>query len=496
MNSTGLELTQADLIRNYLLMDLEQGRQTSAYKYYWRPMEVDFGQQAYVEYFDQFMRHYLTVRTGEIPKVSRVYESFKAYAQQSGAKNAEFELLMKDIRQMATYYVRIVLDKEKDAEIRSALRDLRDLKYDVADPFILSLYADFESELLSKADFIEILRMVESYMFRRAICEIPTNSMNKTFGSFAKAIDKTQYLDSVKAHFLLLPSYRRFPSDEEFEKRLGERNMYNSRNCGYCLRRLENFDKKEHISLDEYSIEHIMPQSVELSSAWVDDLGVEWKRVHAEKLHCLGNLTLTRYNSEYGKRSFIEKRDIPGGFRQSPVSLNLELRELDYWNEEEIDKRGRRLAKQALKIWSFPKLDDEFLKESRDKSSLNQTQNEHSISHFRYLDEGLKTRSLFDALRTEILALDQCVSEEILKHYVAYKAETNFVDVVPLSSKLRLTLNMPFTQLMDPKSLSIDMSGKGKLGNGDVIAELYSPEELQYVMTLVRQAFEYQMSLN
>ena len=185
MNSTGRELSQADLIRNFILMGLEPVLQTRLYEQFWRPMELAFGQEAYGTHFDAFMRHYLTVKTAEIPRLDEVYEAFKGHARSPKTAEAGIEALVKDIRDFARYFCAMALEAEPDDELKLALHDLRELKVDVAYPFLLELYCDYATGVLSKADLIEAVRLVEAYVFRRAICAIPTNSMNKTFGTFA-----------------------------------------------------------------------------------------------------------------------------------------------------------------------------------------------------------------------------------------------------------------------------------------------------------------------
>lgn len=168
---------------------------------------------------------------------------------------------------------------------------------DVSYPFLLEVYDDYESQRLSKSDFIEVLRLVESYVFRRAICGVPTNSLNKTFANLSKEIDKDNYLESVRATFLLKDAYKRLPSDEEFTRELVVKDVYNFRNRNYLLRKLENFNRKEIVDIEAYTIEHIMPQNNNLSLEWRKNLGDDWEEVHKIYLHTLGNLTLTRYNS-------------------------------------------------------------------------------------------------------------------------------------------------------------------------------------------------------
>jgi len=330
MNSTGKELSQADLIRNYILMGQEQEIQTRLYEQFWRPMEVDFGQEAYGTHFDGFMRHYLTVKTGEIPNINAVYEAFKGHARASRAKaaddNSHMESLVREIHDYARHFCAMALGAEPDADLNHAFLELRELKVDVAYPFLLELYHDYKANALSKAELLKSVRLIEAYVFRRAICAIPTNSMNKTFATFTKALKKDRYFESVQAHFLGLPSYRRFPTNDEFRRDFQTRDIYNFRSRSYWLRRLENWRRKERVSVDEYTIEHILPQNENLSPKWREDLGPNWQDVQKTWLHTLGNLTLTAYNPDYSDRPFADKRDMPDapdkGLKHSPLHLN------------------------------------------------------------------------------------------------------------------------------------------------------------------------------
>lgn len=492
MNSTGRELSQADLIRNFVLMGLPPKLQTELYEQFWRPIEVDFGQDAYGTHFDGFMRHYLTVKTGDIPNVREVYEAFKAYARLPETSAAGVCVLVEDIRAFSRYFCAMALGAEPNVDLKLAFADLRELKVDVAYPFLLELYHDYATGVLSWNDFLVAVRLVEAYVFRRAICAIPTNSLNKTFSTFSKALKKDRYLESIQAHVLTLPSYRRLPGDEEFRRDLQTRDLYNFPRRSYWLRRIENHKRKELVPLSEYTIEHIMPQNENPSAAWKSDLGPEWERVRATWLHTLGNLTLTRYNSDYSDRPFLEKRDMPDdpdkGLKLSPLRLNQGLGQLEHWNEETIKARAEKLSGMALDVWPAPVLPADVLNAYKPQSvTTSYTIDDH---------ENLLTpplQSVFEAFRKEVLALDPCVTEEFLKLYVAYKAETNFVDAVPQTKRLRLSLNLPFADIKDPKGICKDVSGVGRWGNGDVEVGLFSLAELPYVMGLVRQSFEKQM---
>lgn len=497
LNSTGKELSQADLIRNFILMGLEPILQTRLYEQFWRPMEVEFGQEAYGTHFDAFMRHYLTVKTGEIPNISAVYDAFKAHSRNSGASAADdkahIEDLVREIRDYARHFCAMALGSEPDTELKLAFHDLRELKVDVAYPFLLELYQDYKSGLLPKTELLAAVRLIEAYVFRRAICSIPTNSMNKTFATFAKALKKDRYFESIQAHLLELPSYRRFPTDDEFRRDIQTRDLYNFRSRSYWLRRVENYGRKERVPVDEYTIEHILPQNENLSPKWRDDLGSEWQRVQQTWLHTLGNLTLTAYNSDYSDRPFAEKRDMPDapekGLRHSPLKLNQGLGVLERWDEAAIKIRAGKLADLAATVWPAPVLPPDIMNAYHPRADVA---TEYAINdHPHLLSPAM--RPVFEAFRKAVLALDPCVSEEFLKLYVAYKAETNFVDVVPQAKRLLLVLNMSFADVNDPKGLCRDVTDLGRWGNGDAEVGLSRIEELPYVIGLVRQSLERQL---
>ena len=491
MNSTGRELSQADLIRNYVLMGLEPSHQTELYEDHWRPIEIAFGQEAYGDYFDDFMRHYLTFKSnGEIPKIRAVYEAFKAHANKPEIVATSIDDLVADIHTFANYYCAMAFGKEENKDLAQAFSDLRELKVEVAFPLLLELYHDYDLKILSKDEFVEVLRLVEAYVFRRAVCAIPTNSLNRTFATFGQAIDKDRYVETVSIHFLNLRSYRRFPRDDEFKHDLSNRDLYNFQRRSYWLRRLENHGRKERVYLDEYTIEHIMPQNENLSDEWQEALGPDWQRIQETWVHTLGNLTLTGYNPEYGDRSFAYKRDTEGGFKESPLRLNASLGELDEWNEAAISNRAKKLADMAVGVWTVPEIDSDLLEKIHPKV---ETKPDYTLGDHPYLLPGSPMRPLFDELRKEVLSLDPCVSEEVLKLYVAYKAETNFVDVTPQMSRLRLTLNMRFHELHDPKQIGKDITNLGRWGNGDVEVDLDNSDHIPYIMGLVRQSFEKQM---
>ncbi|OPG43699.1 DUF262 and DUF1524 domain-containing protein [Helicobacter pylori] len=482
MNSTGKDLTQTDLIRNYIVMETEVEKQEDFYNGYWRAMEEDFKQNETL--FNQFVRHYLTIKTGDIPNINKVYEAFKRYQQERGI---ETEVLLQDLQKYCGYFCQIAFKKEADKDLNKALNLLVDLDMDVVYPLLLELYSDYIDGVLSKADFIPIIALIESYICRRAVCGLGTNSLNKVFPSFTKHIQKDEYFKSLKAHFGYLTEKQRFPNNDEFKKLFITIDFYNFQKKKYFFERLENFDTKEPVNTQECTIEHIMPQT--LTEEWKRDLGENFQAIHDKYLHTIGNLTLTGYNTEYSNRSFQEKRDMEKGFKQSPLKLNQSLKDLESFGEKEIEKRANDLADWALKIWTYPKLDAETLEKYKQKGKREKKV--YDLSSYKF---GSHSRELFDILRKEIKALDERVTEKFNQEYISYVFDKNFVDIVVQTKDLKLYLNMPFNELQDEKNLARDMTNKGHLGNGDIEIKLEIKENIPYCLGLIKQALEKQMN--
>jgi uncharacterized protein with ParB-like and HNH nuclease domain len=358
MNSTGKDLSQTDLLRNYLLMDLTPEKQTRLYKTYWKPMEELFGEDIYkndVNKFDYFIRDFLTLKsdTGYICKINNVYENFKRYYLDN---NCEKFAVLKDLFTYAKYYACIDLLQENDDELKLYWQEFKKLDSHVVYPFLLKLYDDYSRQILIKEDFKKILQVVISYLWRRAICEIPTNSLSKTFATLYQAVDKDDYVNSVIKAFVFKSSYKRFPSDYEVREKLQTKDIYHFRLRKYLLEALENYYHKEPIDLNtaNYTIEHIMPQNIEHNLLWQQMLGEDWQEVHSLYLHTLGNLTITGYNAEMSNKSFGEKVNGESGFKHSHLKLNESIAQSDVWNKKAIQRRTNILTDIILKIWKYP----------------------------------------------------------------------------------------------------------------------------------------------
>ena len=484
LNSTGKELSESDLIRNYVLMGLEPSEQIYVYEHLWRPMEQLFVYETQGTVMDAFFRHYLTMKISRIPKLGRVYEEFKLYHL-----NCEFGTireLCQDLLNYAKHYTNIVFMRNSDRDLKKLYEDIIDLKMEVSYPFLLKIHYDSEEGLITSDELKEILKLCISYVLRRAICEIPTNSLNKTFATMKNYIRPNDYVDSVKAFFLMQDTYKEFPDNDKFEVAFVSRDIYNMRARNYILSRLENFDNKAPIIIENFTIEHIMPQNKKLSLEWQADLGTEWHEVQKKYLHTIGNLTLTAYNSEMSDRNFLEKMDMPGGFKESALRLNKYVVLQNTWNEEHIIERAKELAKKAEYIWPYPTLTVEELAQYQIEEKTSQ---KYSLETYDMND---LTKKLFESLDKRIMNLSPAVKKEYKKLYVAYKLDTNFADIVFQKQRLRISINMKFSDIIDPNGICKDITGIGRWGNGDVELFMEHQDELDQVMEIVKQSFDAQ----
>ena len=479
LNSTGLSLSQADLIRNYVLMGQESNIQNRLYETYWYPMEQSFGTE-YAKRFDIFIRDYLTLKTRQIPNKGQVYESFKRYVADKREPEA-LETIIKEIVHYAKHYVRIALLEETDPELRACLEDLHALKVEVVFPFLLGIYEDYTQEQIEKSEVIETLRLVESYVFRRAICDIPTHGLNKIFMALTGKIDKSNSLQNLKIAFSRMTGPPRFPSDDEFQREFLIKDVYHLRTRDYLLRKLENDGRKEPIRVEDYTIEHIMPQT--LPEEWQPELGNSWREVHEKYLHTIGNLTLTGYNSELSNNTFIDKQLMEGGFLDSPLRLNENLREAGRWEETTIVNRAEMLFGKAYKIWPHHGVSQEVQQEQRDNWTL--------ADHHHLNGEMME---LFQQTRRCILGLDASITEQITKYYIGYKMKTTFVVIFPQAKRLRLLLNLSFSDISDPQGVCRNLANMDHHQLGDIEVGIFAVDELDYIMFLIRQAFERQIA--
>lgn len=488
LNSTGLDLSQVDLIRNYMLMGLDSSMQYKIYREYWLKMERQFEQLEDTDLFDKFFRHYLTIKTGSIPKKGEIYQVFKKYYIEH--RDTGVDQLVFDIYKYAKHFFKIVFQSESDKDIREVLFDLTELDMDVLYPFLLQAYEDYEAEKVNKQDFIKVLRTIESYVFRRSICEIPTNALNLIFANLRREVKEEKYLESVQVALLLKETYRAFPRDEMFKTSLMQKDVYNFRNVKYLFRKLENYKRKEKVNINEYTIEHIMPQNTVNQSEWQQELGQNWETTYEKFLHTIGNLTLTGYNSELSDHSFSKKKEI---FVESPLQLTKGFANIEHWNEEAILKRAVTWADIAAnEIWKLPKVDKATIERYKPKKELDQGAftAEH---HYNRMSEG--TKQIYLELSDRIKSLDERIIEKYNKYYIALKFEDaylNFVDVEGRKTKLKVFLNTDYRELDDRRNVADAFRMQNSVWTGSTYIEIKSMDEIDGAMELIEQFYDKQ----
>lgn len=489
LNSTGLDLTQADLIRNFVLMRQDEEVQVKLYQDYWQPIEVAFDARYRTE-FDKFVRDYLMiqVRPSKQFRADEIYQQFRSYFYEA-VKNNSIENILGELKQFGHYFVAFSLGQEANAKLKEAFRRLR-LLVEVASPLILRLYdCHNRSKTLTLEEFIEGVELLESYVFRRSVCAMQTRSLGQIFASLAYRIKDDSPLLSLKVALFRQGKKRRFPMDAEFREALETRDVYDMRNCHYMLDRLEN-DSKEKIDTSSFTIEHVMPQNEDLRAEWKTMLGKDWKSVQEMWLHRLGNITLTGYNEKYSDRPFDDKKTIERGFKDSPLRLNKFIREQPLWTAVEMEKRGKDLASKAIDIWSALTVNIEAVRQSELEDQKAQAA-KYSLDN---LDFDAEARALFDVLQPQIMALGDDIVELCGPKSASYCVYDFFVEVLPRKRHLLLNLNLDFEECDDPTQRAHDTKELAFVTNasrnGGVLFRIESNAHVAPGVNLIRQAYE------
>ena len=374
LNSTGVALSEGDKIRNFILMGLPTKEQNNFYEKYWNKIEVCTGYEV-----SAFIRDYLSVKQQVTPSMSRIYYTFKAYVED---RELETELLLNDLLSYAKWYEILVKGKTANSILNACIYRLNRLETTVTRPFFLEILRLHSENKLSMDEATDIFLTTENYLFRRTICDLPTNALNKIFLMLHKDVmryDGTDdnYVAKLKYALLAKKERARFPDDAEFAESFSTRPMYlmNSKSKIYVLERLENFGTAEdkdvyrHFDNGTYSIEHVMPQH--LTPAWVNDLGDDYLTVHENWLHRIANLTLTAYNSKYSNSTFAEKKNMKNGFLESGIRMNQLIAQKDIWTLAELEERNTNLLKRALEIWGMPHTEFKPAEKQMDSYSLD-----------------------------------------------------------------------------------------------------------------------------
>lgn len=360
LNSTGKDLSESDKIRNYVLMGLSPKEQENLYSNYWNKIEKLTGED-----LDMFCRDYLSVKTKSIPSISKIYPAFKEYVEEGQLR---IEGLLEDLYSYARNYKKLLAAETDSISINGCIDRLNRLETTIARPFLLEILRYYDEKKITLPDLEIIFQLIENYVFRRIVCDIPTNALNKIFLTLNNDVVKMEnsadnYVEKLKYILSNKKDSGRFPDDTEFINELSVKDFYHirSKNRSYLFERLENHDTKEtkdvykHLETGVYSIEHIMPQH--LTPKWIEDLGENYEDIHDTWLHRLANLTLTAYNSNYSNESFERKKNMTNGFLDSGIRMNQKIAQNEKWGEDELEARNDDLCIKALDIWQYPDTD-------------------------------------------------------------------------------------------------------------------------------------------
>lgn len=362
LNSTGLALSQGDLIRNYILMKLNSKEQEEIYEKYWEYIEKDAKDESKNENMvSDFIRDFMTSEYNKIPNKSRVYEEFKE--KYSIDNLNEIKNYLGILKEYASYYNKLLNPQnEDDKNISLKLENIKSLEVNVSYPFFLKIYKDYNDKIIDKEKFIYIIDLIESFVFRRFICDVPTNAMNKIFMSLYRQIDKNNYIESLEKHLCKLGSAQRFPKNDEVISKLKEKNIYESINQKrkmYLFEKLEQGLGKAVIDFSKtpYTIEHIFPQKP--VKEWKKELNQKDYDIMQEKLHTIANLTISANNGELGNKTFKEKQDMnvnngEQGYIYSKLWLNEYLKQIEEWKPKNIEERFDKIKERFLKVWKYP----------------------------------------------------------------------------------------------------------------------------------------------
>lgn len=379
LNSTGLDLSEADKIRNYLLMSLVTAEQDDLYTRYWNPIEE------FTKYDpSSFVRDYLTMKQGKIGRIDKIYFIFKEYAEEKRISRAD---LLEDMCYYAKIYSQLDNAQVGVDRLNRKLNQLRTLDSTIAYPFFMAFFDYAFKNAMKEDEIYKVLNVIEAYWARRIICNLPSNVLNKVFATLHRDIlnhiskaggDSVPSYADVLIYILLKKGHSSvFPTDEEVKSDFATRQVYKipSNARMFILERMENRDNNERhdvvkeLTEKNITIEHIMPQT--LSDKWKQTLGEDWERIHQQYLHTMANLTLTGYNSQYSNLTFLEKRDMDKGFKDSAFRLNNYVKSCEQWTETELKQRQCELYEVFMKLWPMPSTPFEPVRHEAESASLD-----------------------------------------------------------------------------------------------------------------------------
>ena len=490
MNSTGIDLRQSDLVRNYLLMGLDESEQTRLYDEHWSRIEALFRTSGSA--FDSFLRDYMALKRRLTQQIrsDRIYDEFKSFWE-PGAETPLEELLANMARVARTYASFLGIAPMQRPWLADAMGNMRSLNT-TQGLLIMRLYHFHEEEQLSQGEFVRAVVLIESYLLRRAVLGLQTRNYWSVFARIAHDLGPEASFESLQVALARLRGNYRFPNDEEFKRGLLEHDLYGLRVCKHMLDRLENAGYQEPSPVQDFSIEHIMPQEITDVPQWQEMLGETWAEEHGEWLHRLGNLTLTAYNSTYSNRPFQEKQVVEGGFRQSAVRLNQDVRDAAQWTRMEIRARGARLADRALAIWPHHEADAQSIQAAHIRD-LKERAEKRSASE---LEMNGAVREVLDGIRSRVHELADII--EVIEHKsIGCYAPDFFAELMPMRHSVRAILPLEFGEVEIPDGLTVHDASTWKFvpnrvhTDSNLIVEFWDEATVALAVPLLRQALDH-----
>jgi predicted transport protein len=488
LNSTGVDLSQSDLIRNFILMSLPEKEQTRLYESRWSKIETLF--RGSDGKFDSFARDYVALhtRTSKQERANNIYSAFRDVFDEMWKAAGGLDPLLEHMQRHAAYYAAFSFSIGVPKPLQLPMSRLSKL-VEVPAILVMRLYECFQHVgTLTQPEFQEALALLESYVLRRSVCDGQTRGYWQVFADIAYEIDEKKPLLSLKGSMASQHESYRFPDDSEFQRNLVERDMYHTRICLHVLEHLENHGSREITDISNLDIEHIMPQNPKLNGIWQKMLGKNWRDVQQAWLHRLGNLTLTGYNSKYSDRSFDEKKKIKHGFSDSAVRLNKFVREQNAWTAAEMQRRSVTLASRAVMVWPLLEVDREVVQQV-ERARLRRRAAKKDVAAIM-MDE--QAKELFEALRSAVREFDPEATEMAESKSVSYHSPGFFLEVLPRKSRLTLLLPLDFNEVKDASGIAEDATQWKFLINaqydGGVVLIVRSLADIDVALPIVRQA--------
>ena len=469
MNSTGLELSNTDLIRNYILMKYDVKQQEKIYKQYWKDMEDKISDDGDL---DEFLRNYLVMKKGIFISKKKIYAYFKNYT-----KEQDMMKIIREIHECSKQYKKLISGHHELDKISDVINYILSQKTTVAYPILLKVLVDHNNNKIGNDDVIKIFLLIDSYLLRCTICDTGMKAANRMFTELIPHIKYDKYVESIEQTIMAKTAANlRLPRNDVFkEKLLGFKLYSNKTICKYILARIEHENSKEKIDMENLQIEHIMPQK--LNDSWKDNLGSDWEYVHEKFIHNIGNLTLTAYNSEISNSSFTEKKS---WYKESRLKITQDICEYTKWNNKNIMKRGNILADKVIQIWKIPKEIDE-------KSLLD----DDDMVEKEYLD-GKEIKKLWYDLKAKILLSCPNTKFDMMKKYGAikgYNKNNKSIGICGMAArinKIYLTYNCKIEDDIIKQSKFIEnISNINHDYNGDLRSTIISIEDISRAIPYV-----------